>query len=162
MTEQTAKQKTCEDMIDERLERRLAEFFPNFDDLKVCTDILDARDYDLLKEIREETKDPETGEIDEAARAEKIKEAAREAFEGSVNELHYGIFRTVKITQTVVLSGGGPSDEFEIDFDVDGDVIGGRYLYKDWYDGASRELTAEQAQELVDLLGIYERGASND
>ena len=41
---------------------------------------------------------------------------------------------------TVQLSWGGPSDEFEVEIDEEREVVAIRYRFKDWFDGAMREL----------------------
>ena len=60
------------------------------------------------------------------------------------------------LTFKLCLSWGGPADYFELDWSPEAKAwSGGRYLYQDWFDGASRELSAEQAEELADLYGLY-------
>ncbi len=55
---------------------------------------------------------------------------------------------------TVLLSFGGPSDGFDFTFDSDGELDSCYYWYKDWFDGARREVPMAQAQQLVDLYCI--------
>jgi len=55
---------------------------------------------------------------------------------------------------TVLLSFGGPSDGFDFTFDSDGELDSCKYWYKDWFDGARRDVPLEQAQQLVDLYCI--------
>jgi hypothetical protein len=55
---------------------------------------------------------------------------------------------------TVLLSFGGPSDGFDFTFDSDGELDSCEYWYKDWFDGARREVLMAQAQQLVDLYCI--------
>ena len=33
--------------------------------------------------------------------------------------------------------------------------LGGRYLFQDWFDGADRHITAETAEQLAELFGLY-------
>jgi hypothetical protein len=58
------------------------------------------------------------------------------------------------VTYKVCLSWGGPADFFELDWDGKG-WSGGRYIYQDWYDGATRKINADEAKELADTFGIY-------
>ena len=55
---------------------------------------------------------------------------------------------------TVALSYGGPSDEFEL-IRENGEWTGGAYVYKDWFDGARRAISAEQAESIADALGVW-------
>lgn len=42
---------------------------------------------------------------------------------------------------TIQLSWGGPSDEFEVEINEDREIVAIRYRFKDWFDGAMRELS---------------------
>jgi len=55
---------------------------------------------------------------------------------------------------SVLLSWGGPSDGFDFTFDSDGELDSCEYWYKDWFDGARRDVPLELAQQLVDLYCI--------
>tara|TARA_R100000963_G_C4546950_1_gene41564 strand:+ start:137 stop:478 length:342 start_codon:yes stop_codon:yes gene_type:complete len=57
-------------------------------------------------------------------------------------------------TYKVCLSFGGPADFFELDWDGEG-WIGGRYIYQGWFDGATRKITDEEAEEIAEAFGIY-------
>lgn len=59
-----------------------------------------------------------------------------------------------KTLVTVLLSFGGPSDGFDFTFDSDGELDSCEYWYKDWFDGARRDVPLESAQQLVDLYCI--------
>lgn len=60
------------------------------------------------------------------------------------------------ITFTLCLSWGGPADYFELDWDPEAKSwTGGRYLFQDWFDGASRNIVADLAEEVADIFGIY-------
>lgn len=60
------------------------------------------------------------------------------------------------VTYRLCLSFGGPADYFEIDWDLGAKGwIGGRYVFQDWFDGATRPLTTEQIEQLAELFGIY-------
>ena len=58
------------------------------------------------------------------------------------------------VTYKVCLSWGGPADFFELDWDGEG-WIGGLYIYQDWFDGATRNITDEEAEEIAEAFGIY-------
>ena len=59
------------------------------------------------------------------------------------------------ITVYMCLSTGGPEDGFEFDLDQhDKEVIGGHYIFKDWFDGARQELTEEQLQKVLNCYGL--------
>ncbi len=54
----------------------------------------------------------------------------------------------------MMLSSGGPEDGFEFDLDPIGkEISGGRYVYKNWSDGAKEELTE---RELAMVLDAYQ------
>lgn len=64
------------------------------------------------------------------------------------------------VTYKVCLSFGGPADFFELDWDGAGSGgfegwIGGRYIYQDWGDGATRKIGYQEAEELAEAFGIY-------
>jgi hypothetical protein len=60
------------------------------------------------------------------------------------------------LTFKLCLSWGGPADFLELDWSPDDKAWkGGRYLFQDWFDGASRPINAETTQELAELYGIY-------
>jgi hypothetical protein len=48
----------------------------------------------------------------------------------------------------------GPADFLELDWDGEG-WIGGRYIYQDWFDDATRTITDEEVEELAETFGIY-------
>ena len=60
------------------------------------------------------------------------------------------------LTFKLCLSWGGPADYFELDWCPESKAwIGARYLFKDWFDGASREMSVEVAEAIADLFGLY-------
>jgi hypothetical protein len=57
------------------------------------------------------------------------------------------------------LSWGGPADYFELDWSESACCwTGARYLFQDWFDGAERRLTTDQAEQLAEVFGIYPDG----
>lgn len=61
-----------------------------------------------------------------------------------------------RITYHVALSTGGPADGFRLTFDPeDGQLIRGEYYYQDWFDGATRTLSDEDADMIAEAYGIY-------
>jgi hypothetical protein len=135
----TNEQSTCEQRIDEQLRSRLEQLLPDLDDADVeqCKELLDH-------DGREQP-DPDD-DIDE------WREAAREAVHDAAIETILSIEK--QTTYVACLSWGGPADFFEIDFDQDGDVIGGRYKFQDWFDRAVRDVGCETAERLPELWAI--------
>jgi len=132
-------QKTCEQRIDEELKARLAEFFP---DVSTWSVLKCAR---LLKSGGRLLTTANVGELRDEV-LEVIREQAVES-----------LLSVEKITTyKLCLSWGGPADYFEFDWSEDSRTwVGGRYIFQDWFDGASRSITAEQAEELAEFFGIY-------
>lgn len=62
--------------------------------------------------------------------------------------LSVGTIRQVR----VVLSTGGPHDEFVFTLDSDGDVVRTEYVFQDWFDGARRVVDDEAAARLGDYF----------
>lgn len=50
-----------------------------------------------------------------------------------------------------LLSTGGPADGFCLTFDPEGTMVEAEYFFQDWYDGATRTLSAENS-ELVERM----------
>ncbi len=50
-----------------------------------------------------------------------------------------------------LLSTGGPADGFCLTFDSEGTMVEAEYFFQDWYDGATRTLSAENS-ELVERM----------
>ncbi len=119
----------CEDLIDARLEQRMADLLPDWDDAGTLHTIMEEMDVheadidDLQNEYRD-----------------RLLEAVL-----SIEK---------KTLITVLLSWGGPSDGFDFTFDSDGELDSCEYWYKDWFDGARRDVPLEQAEQLVDLYCI--------
>lgn len=58
--------------------------------------------------------------------------------EGSIHE--YAAGSSMKKLLTIVLSGGGPSSHIEAIIDEDGYVESAKYVFLDWFDGATRKI----------------------
>ena len=61
---------------------------------------------------------------------------------------------TTKVV-TVLLSTGGPHDEFRFYLDSDNEVTRIKYVYKDWFDVAYRNVTGKDFDVLVDYFQRY-------
>ena len=130
---------TCENRIDQKPANRLEEFFP------------DVAGWSLLKCARHLKEEGRTlGSADlECAREEVLESICQRAHEKllSVDEI---------VTYRLCLSWGGPADYFELDWSPNNrEWCEGRYLFQDWYDGASRTLTVEQVEQVAELFGIH-------
>ena len=133
------KEKTCEQRIDKEMKDRFKQFFPDVNTWSV----LKCARY-LKKEGRKIT----TADINELRSEvqDRIREDAQE------NLLSIEKVTTYKLC----LSWGGPADYFEIDWSEESKCWnGGRYIFQDWFDGATRSISAEEADQLAELFGIY-------
>lgn len=83
-------------------------------------------DFDAI--VRREQRASATG--DENRREENFEEW---------NNFPLAISKSTLVT--VQLSYGGPSDEFEVEISADREIVAIRYRFKDWFDGAVRELS---------------------
>lgn len=128
--------KKCEELIDDRLDGRLEDLLPDWDDdevVKTLADELDVdqsdlcQDADLAYEVRDKHRD--------------------RVLEGVLSV-------DVRKSYRVLLSYGGPSDGFDFVFDKDGDLVECYYFYQDWFDGAKRPVDMEKAEELVQLYCV--------
>lgn len=130
--------KTCEQRIDRELRDRLAELLPPVErwGARKCARFLSSQGQPTqstdLSELRVEALD-------------RIQEQAADML------LSVETIRTYKLC----LSYGGPADYFELDYSKANGWIGGRYLFQDWFDCASREISAAVAERLGELFGIY-------
>jgi hypothetical protein len=52
----------------------------------------------------------------------------------------------------IVLSTGGPHDEFVFTLDSDGEIVRTEYVFQDWFDGARRTVDDETAKRLGDYF----------
>jgi len=141
--EETKTQTTCRERIDQELKERLEELLPDVSTWSVleCARYLKAEGHTL-----------QTADVDEL-RQEAIELVRERACENllSVDKV---------TTYQLCLSWGGPADSFELDWSEDsGCWIGGRYVFQDWFDGANRRISAEQAEQIADLFGICPEAA---
>lgn len=149
----TERDKSCAERIEPMLERTMAE-------LKAALRLTDLQnEHDWL------TLDNWKNDIIEARRGWTLNDTeARDLWDEMVwiseNTEHgidgwlEGILSIDKKTvYTVQMSWGGPSDEFEVKVD-EGEVTGAAYLFRDWFDGARRELSGDDL-EAVDRMMQY-------
>lgn len=59
----------------------------------------------------------------------------------------------------VLLSTGGPHDEFRCTVDADGDIERIEYLYQDWFDGAARVLSGSELDTAEQFLSRFVEAA---
>lgn len=135
MTTEKTIDPTCEQLIDERLKDRREWLNPVLDTISQCKMVAG---YD-------------SKEIDEKG-LEAWQDAAREAREQEISEHVLSIDTTT--TYRLCLSYGGPADYLELDWNQGG-WNGGRYIYQDWFDGATRNIGPEEAEELAEQFGIH-------
>ena len=136
--ESSKRQNTCEERIDEELNGRLEQFLP------------DVQSWGVLKcarHLKAEGRPITTADLDKLH--EEVLDLVRERAGESVLSLER--LSTYKLG----LSWGGPSDYVELDWSLESQAwVGGRYLFQDWFDGASRTLSTEQVEDLANLFGI--------
>jgi hypothetical protein len=136
--EESKKEKSCEQRIDKQMRGRLEQFFP------------DVNTWSVLKcarYLKQEGRQVKTTNIDELR--EEVFDRIREA--ASENLLSVEKITTYKLC----LSWGGPADYFELDWSEESKSwVGGRYVFQDWFDGANRTVSEQQAEELAQLFGI--------
>ena len=132
-------EKTCEQRIDERLRGRLEQFLP---------DINSWSRLRCARHLKAEGREIKTADIDELR--SEVLDLIRE-------QVCNDLLSVEKITTyKLCLSWGGPADFFELDWSDDSRAwVGGRYVFQDWFDGATRFITDCQAEELAELFGIY-------
>ena len=107
---------------------------------------------------KERISDQLKGRMEDIDRALELQEKEIENNEEGegVEDLRESILCFDKtITVYMCLSTGGPEDGFELDLDpVEKEITGGRYVFKDWFDGARQELTEEQLQKVLNCYGL--------
>jgi hypothetical protein len=135
----TKPHKSCEQRIDQQLRQRLEEFLPDVSKLGVLkcvrhlTNAGRAVKTTGLEELRAELLD-------------LIHEEARNTLL-SVEHIH---------TYKLCLSYGGPADFFELHWSKGcNGWMGGRYLFQDWFDGAERSISSEEAEQLAEVFAIF-------
>jgi len=136
--EETETKTTCAERIGHELEERLEELLPDVSTWSIlkCARYLKAGGHTL-----------QTADLDELR--QEALELARERASDSLLSVE-------KVTTyELCFSCGGPADSFELDWSDDsGCWIGGRYVFQDWFDGANRRISAEQAEQIAELFGI--------
>ncbi len=75
-------------------------------------------------------------------------ESDEEAYEA---QREYGLGVGSETVITFQTSWGGPSDQFEITVDEDGDITEIRYRFLDWFDGAVRTLHGDEYDTVADF-----------
>lgn len=136
--ESSTPKKTCEERIDEELKGRIEQLLP------------DLQSWGVLKcarHLKAEGRPVTTADLTQLHDA--VLDLALERATESVLSIEK------IITFKLCLSWGGPSDYLELHWCSEARAwVGGRYIFQDWFDGASRTLTTEQVEELATLFGI--------
>ena len=132
-------QKTCDQRIERRLEERLEELLP------------DVSTWSVLKCARYLKSEGQT------LRTADLPDLQSEVLEIIRQRANQDLLSVEKIkSYKLCLSAGGPADYFELDWSEDSEAwVGGRYVFQDWFDGANRSISAEVAEQLAELYGIY-------
>jgi hypothetical protein len=116
-----SKELSCQERIEDqylRQEEYLELMFKVLDDYEFDED--DEDDKKQLKEIEDDGMDRET--IHEYAAGSNMKKIL-----------------------TIVLSGGGPSSHIEAIIDEDGYIESAKYVFLDWFDGATRKIPRDSS-----------------
>ena len=129
---------TCADIIDEHLKERLEEFIPDVTQWSV---LKCARHLKTLGcHVR-------TADVEEL-RAEVLQVIFKHAAETLAGS-------DLIFTHRLTLSWGGPADYLELDWNPRcREWWGGRYILEDWFQGAQRRLSAEQAEKFAQVFRI--------
>jgi len=141
-----------EPTCDERIDEQLADRNRSIDTLIDYVSGVDATDADDLSP--EDLKTLQDHGVEPDADGWIAGDDVQRALDEWPADIDTKTIRTV----TILLSGGGPQDQFELDYDEDGDLIVGRYRFLDWYDGATRRLSSDRAQLVADTFGVYLEG----
>ena len=170
------KKNSCENRIDDALASHLEDFTqPDFDSMSLeqikafvketsedyplptPEDIryIDGVAYEDLGDAWDYNADDILDEDNELNRWQELAETVWEEKREWRGEMVISV--TEKRVVEILLSTGGPEDLFEIDIE-DNEIVGGRYRFKDWFDGAVREISAEQAELVVDGTDTYIEG----
>ena len=145
-TEET-KQPTCEERIDARLKARMAQIYPEIEGV-----VVEELPEEELKEVAKELSHHLNCEPEDADGYD-----VRDAMLEEVREMALSV--TITKTYDILLSWGGPSDGFKLFHDGES-WTGGEYYFQDWFDGAKRQLEAEDAEFIAELFGVYPEEAA--
>lgn len=154
-------EKTCKELIVDRLEKRLAEV-SLLDTLRsgsdclepvllICEDIGYPASQDAASIRQAYANDEDSSEWD------NILQDVTEMYERSLQDNILSI--DTLIEYDVCLSTGGPADGYKLYWDKNNRCWShGKYYYKDWYDGAESHLSADDAENIANAYGIYVEG----
>lgn len=134
MSTMSERDRSCEERIGGELENRVA-------------------DISALLAIADEKATPEQLEEFASDRGLEPDEVDDEVIYEAMSELPLAVGK--RELWTVLLSTGGPHDEFEVTYDRESDEVERiDYVFKDWFDGARRTLDS-QATEAVERFARY-------
>lgn len=132
----------CDQRIDAELKGRLEQLLPDVESWSVL------RCARYLKSEGQELRSADLEELQSDVR-EIVRERAFESL------LSLDRIKTFKLC----LSYGGPADYLELDWCEESKAwVGGRYVFKDWFDGATRTISTETVEQLADLFAIDPEG----
>jgi hypothetical protein len=158
------RQRTCEERIEENLESRLAFMkgvLTSYRDPVTEDGLADTPYEDLAEMVKERHtelpwKRGKDGRYRTArSRADLIEALVEQSDRADDEWVESPISVSTETVVTVQFSWGGPSDEFKVTLDDDGDITNVEYLFKDWFDGAKRGLVGEQEEVASDFLGRF-------
>lgn len=90
---------------------------------------------------------------------EEVRKAWQAHQNGEDPEEEYTIYgEGRKTVSTLILSGGGPSSQWEVTFDDDNVIEQIDYVFKDWFDGARLTLEGEEFDLVHEFLKAYHYG----
>jgi len=136
--------KTCEQRIDEHMSDRLNDLFPEPEDMTIeeILKILDDNNIDY-----DDDKDD-----DEDDRHRNLSQFLTDGLRDQALESVLCVDK--RIVYDICLSTGGPADGFRLVSDGE-DWVNGEYYFKDWHDGASRNLDISTVEMIAEFYGIY-------
>ena len=158
-------QPTCEERIDDALKDRLEWF----DQLEYRIDHEGAWSEDDLMEMDYYELVEIAGEIGELpwkkgsdgryrrvrSRADLVQHVIDMTEDPRQSKWEAPLSISAKTVVTVQMSWGGPSDEFDVEVDEDGDIGSITYRFKDWFDGAKRELSGSRYDSAAAFLAEF-------
>lgn len=142
------REKSCEERIAGRLASRLEDF-------RAFNVLADAwQSTDVTQEIIRGACEALNIDADEySGDAGSLRENAQD------RQYEYPLHVSVERVVTVLLSTGGPHDEFRVTVDDDGEPVRIEYVFQDWFDGASRYLNGDEFDTAAEFLRPFVENA---
>lgn len=130
---------TCADRIGEHLQSRIADF----NDLLRLGSAYGDEMTDDLREAAERV------EIDASDSTEDLAESAQD------KRFEMPLSVESKTIYEIVLSTGGPHDEFQVTVNSDNEVESVEYVFMDWFDGARKTLSGDDERTALEFLSAF-------